>query len=78
MNVHRHGCGQTHPALAGTPLERGFRKRPAESPLPRGVARSDGVCVSTVGRHEIFRLARTSLDSSHGPDRLQEVDYSND
>ena len=48
---------QTHPALSGTPLQRGPRQRPAESPLPRGVARSDRVCDLTDVQPEISRPA---------------------
>jgi len=51
---------QTHPALSGTPLQRGPRQRPAESPLPRGVARSDGVCDVTEVQPEISRPAPLS------------------
>ena len=45
---HTSRSAPTHPALSGTPLQRGFRLRRSESPLPRGVARSDGVCESTM------------------------------
>ena len=57
---------QTHPALSGTRSAeltaealsgRGPRQRPAESPLPRGVARSDGVCDLTDVQPEISRPA---------------------
>jgi len=41
--LHALRRDQTHPALSGTPLRRGLRKRPTKSPLPGGVARSTGV-----------------------------------
>jgi hypothetical protein len=57
----------THPALAGTPLDRGDSKpRSERSPLSRGVARSAGVCGSDMrerqsfaGRQRVMRSMRS-------------------
>ena len=54
---HTSRSAPTHPVLSGTPLQRKFRLRRSESPLPRGVARSDGVCESTMRGCRICGLA---------------------
>jgi tyrosyl-tRNA synthetase len=54
---HTSISAPTHPALSGTPLQRGFRTRRSESPLPRGVARRDGVGESATRGCEICGLA---------------------